>query len=106
MSSLFTSPSAALSAASAGLSNAASSTSETLQQQLEAAKATIAQLRGQVQDEGLRERKTTAVKQDAQERISAAATAMGVQTHAADGVPVQIVAALCLLSFLLAYFFF
>jgi hypothetical protein len=31
---------------------------------------------------------------------------MGVQTPPSEGVPVQIVAALCLLSFLLAYFFF
>ncbi|MCJ1243528.1 phosphatidylinositol-binding protein scs2 [Trapelia coarctata] len=106
VSSLLTNPSAALNAASTSISNAASSTSETLQQQLEAAKATIAQLRGQMQDDGLRERKASAVKQDAQERSTTATAGMGVQTQPADGVPVQIVAALCLLSFLLAYFFF
>jgi hypothetical protein len=31
---------------------------------------------------------------------------MGVQQQPAEGVPVPIVAALCLLTFLLAYFFF
>ena len=106
VSSLLANPSAALNAASTSISAAASSTSETLQQQLEAAKATIAQLRDQMRDDGVRERKGSAVKQDAQDRATTGTTGLGVPTQPADGVPVQIVAALCLLSFLLAYFFF
>ena len=106
VASLLTNPSAAYSAASSSIANAASATSETLQQQLDAAKATIAQLRSQAQDQDLRERKSEAVKQDARERITTGTTGMGIQTQSADGVPVQIVAVLCLLSFLLAYFFF
>ncbi|MCJ1402831.1 phosphatidylinositol-binding protein scs2 [Xylographa trunciseda] len=112
-------PSSMLNAASSGISTAASnaasslgmsdmvaSTGQTLQQQLDAAKATIAQLRQQAEDSGLRQRKSDAVNQDSRERITTGTTGMGVQTQPADGVPVQIVAALCLLSFLLAYFFF
>jgi len=95
-----------VSSAAATLSNAASMTGETLQQQLEAAKAQIARLTDQAKDSGLRQRKTDAVVQDAREKISTGTTGMGVQSQPADGVPVQIVAALCLLSFLLAYFFF
>ncbi|MCJ1476685.1 phosphatidylinositol-binding protein scs2 [Lambiella insularis] len=99
--------SAASNAASTlGLSEAASSASQTLQQQLDSAKATIAQLRQQAEDQGLRQRKSDAVNQDSRERITTGTTGMGVQPQPADGVPVQIVAALCLLSFLLAYFFF
>jgi len=93
-------------ASSLGISEMAASTGQTLQQQLDSAKATIAQLRQQAEDSGLRQRKSDAVNQDSRERITTGTTGMGVQTQPADGVPVQIVAALCLLSFLLAYFFF
>lgn len=93
-------------ASTLGLSEVASSASQSLQQQLDSAKATIAQLRQQAEDQGLRQRKSDAVTQDSRERITTGTTGMGVQTQPADGVPVQIVAALCLLSFLLAYFFF
>ncbi|MCJ1289752.1 phosphatidylinositol-binding protein scs2 [Xylographa carneopallida] len=93
-------------ASSLGISDMAASTGQTLQQQLDSAKATIAQLRKQAEDSGLRQRKSDAVNQDSRERITTGTTGMGVQTQPADGVPVQIVAALCLLSFLLAYFFF
>ncbi|MCJ1388792.1 phosphatidylinositol-binding protein scs2 [Xylographa bjoerkii] len=93
-------------ASSLGISDMAASTGQTLQQQLDSAKATIAQLRQQAEDSGLRQRKSDAVNQDSRERITTGTTGMGVQTQPADGVPVQIVAALCLLSFLLAYFFF
>ena len=85
---------------------AASSTSNVLQDQLDNAKATIMSLKAQLEDQGLRQRKTEAVTQDAKERLTTGTTGMGVQTAPAEGVPVQIVAALCLLSFLLAYFFF
>jgi len=63
----------------------------------------ISQLQTQAKDSLLRQRKTDAVSKDAQDRLT---TGMGVQQAPAGGVPVQIVAALCLLCFLLAYLFF
>ncbi|KAI9829002.1 MAG: phosphatidylinositol-binding protein scs2 [Thelocarpon impressellum] len=83
--------------------------SEELKAQLAEAKATIGRLTEQAKDQGLRQRKTEAVTQDARERLSAGTTGQGVPGQpqtTLEGVPVQIVAALCLLSFLLAYLFF
>ena len=77
-----------------------------LRAQLAQAKATIAKLTQQNEEQGLRQRKADAVNQDSRERITSGTTGMGVQQQPGDGVPVQIVAALCLLSFLLAYFLF
>ena len=74
--------------------------------QLAQAKATIARMTQQSEEQSLRQRKTDAVDQDSRERLTTGTTGMGVQQQPADGVPVQIVAALCLLSFLLAYFLF
>ena len=88
------------------MSGAAASAGQTLQQQLDSAKQTIASLRGQLDEQGLRQRKTDASAQDSQDRAAAGASSMAMQTPATEGVPVQILAALCLLSFLLAYFFF
>ena len=79
---------------------------EQLQDQLSKANATIASLRQQADEQVLRQRKSDAINQDSKERITTGTTGMGVQQQPADGVPVQIVAALCLLSFLLAYFLF
>lgn len=79
---------------------------EDLRTQLADAKNTIANLKQQAEEQGLRQRKSDAVNQDSRERITTGTTGMGIQQQPADGVPVQIVAALCLLSFLLAYFFF
>ncbi|KAL8874342.1 MAG: hypothetical protein Q9174_000293 [Haloplaca sp. 1 TL-2023] len=86
--------------------NAGSSSDGELRTQLADANATISRLKQQAEEQGLRQRKSDAVNQDARERITTGTTGMGVQQQPADGVPVQIVAALCLLSFLLAYFFF
>ncbi|KAI4259834.1 MAG: hypothetical protein L6R42_004368 [Xanthoria sp. 1 TBL-2021] len=97
------------STASAAVSNIAQgvpTSGEDLRAQLADAKATISRLTQQVEEQGLRQRKTDAVNQDSRERITTGTTGMGIQQQPADGVPVQIVAALCLLSFLLAYFFF
>ena len=77
-----------------------------LRAQLAQAKATIARLTQQNEEQGLKQRKAEAVNQDSRERITSGTTGMGVQQQPGDGVPVQIVAALCLLSFLLAYFLF
>jgi len=88
------------------VANAVPSSGDDVRAQLAAAKSTIARLTTQVGEQGLRQRKVDAVNQDSRERITTGTTGMGVQQQPADGVPVQIVAALCLLSFLLAYFFF
>lgn len=74
--------------------------------QLAEAQAMIARLRQQNDDQGLRQRKAEAVNQDSKERLSAGTTGLGVQKAPASGVPVQVVAGLCLLCFLIAYFFF
>lgn len=80
--------------------------SEDLKAQLTDAKATISRLRQQAEEQGLRQRKSDAVNQDSKERITTGTTGLGVQNTPAGGVPVQVVAGLCLLCFLIAYFFF
>ncbi|MCJ1259812.1 phosphatidylinositol-binding protein scs2 [Lignoscripta atroalba] len=99
-------PVSAVSAVASSVTNAIPTSSEDVQRQLAEARATIAKLRQQAEDQVLRLRKSDAVNQDSRERISTGTTGMGVQQQPSEGVPVQIVAALCLLSFLLAYFFF
>ena len=95
-----------VSSAATTVVNAVPKSSEDLQAQLAQAKATILRLTQQNEEQALRQRKTDAVNQDSRERITTGTTGMGVQQQPRHGVPVQIVAALCLLSFLLAYFFF
>jgi len=93
-------------AAASSITNAMPTSGDDLRAQLDQAKATISRLTQQSEEQGLRQRKADAVNQDSRERISTGTTGMGVQQQPAEGVPVQIVAALCLLSFLLAYFLF
>ncbi|KAF2198526.1 VAMP-associated protein [Delitschia confertaspora ATCC 74209] len=92
-------------AAVAGVTNVIPTSSADLQAQLDSAKATINNLRKQMEQSNvLRQRKGDSTGVDApKEPVSAA---LGLQQAPAGGVPVQIVAGLCLLSFLLAYFFF
>ena len=93
----------AISGAAASITNVVPTSTEELKAQLAQAKAQIVSLTSQKDDSGLRQRKTDAVNG----KGTTASSGMGVQQQqSADGVPVQIVAALCLLSFLLAYFFF
>lgn len=88
--------------AAAGVANAVPTSSADLQAQLAEAKSTIARLREQAESStGLRQRKTGTA--NAQEKGS---TALEARQQPAGGVPVQIVFGLCLVSFLLAYFFF
>ncbi|KAL8887928.1 MAG: hypothetical protein Q9205_005028 [Flavoplaca limonia] len=94
------------SAAASNIAQAVPTSGEDLRAQLADAKATISRLTQQAEEQGLRQRKTDAVNQDSRERITTGTTGMGIQQQPADGVPVQIVAALCLLSFLFAYFLF
>ena len=93
-------------AAASSVANLVPTSGDDLRAQLAQAKATIARMTQQSEEQGLRQRKTDAVNQDSRERITTGTTGMGIQQQPADGVPVQIVAALCLLSFLLAYFLF
>ncbi|KAK4985142.1 phosphatidylinositol-binding protein scs2 [Elasticomyces elasticus] len=88
------------------VSNAIPTSGEDLNGQLAEAKATITRLRQQLEEQGLRQRKSDAVNQDAKERITTGTTGMGIQHTPSGGVPVQIVAGLCLLSFLIAYLLF
>ncbi|KAL2021795.1 hypothetical protein VTK56DRAFT_6569 [Thermocarpiscus australiensis] len=97
-------PTAAFSApaVAASVKSAAAETYEELKDQLTKAEATIASLRNEVAS-GLRQRKPAAAsgpeEKGGQELAQAA-------RQGTEGVPVQVVAILCLLSFLLAYFFF
>lgn len=95
-----------LGSVAAGISNAATKSGEELHHKLDQARGTDSSLKNQGEEQILKQRKSDAVNQDSRERITTGTTGMGIQQQPADGVPVQIVAALCLLSFLLAYFFF
>ena len=89
------------------ISSAAVPTSaDQLKQQLAEAKAQISRLQSESQDQTLRQRKTDAVNQDSRERITTGTTGLGIKQASAGGVPVQVAAGLCLLCFLIAYFFF
>ncbi|PNS14146.1 Vesicle-associated membrane protein-associated protein [Sphaceloma murrayae] len=90
-------------AAVASVTSAVPTSSDDLKAQLAEAKATIQKLQSQAQDSGLRQRKTEATAKDAKDRVT---SGLGVQQAPAGGVPVQIVAGLCLLCFLIAYLFF
>ncbi|KAJ4357688.1 phosphatidylinositol-binding protein scs2 [Didymosphaeria variabile] len=93
---------ATVSAAAAGVANAIPTTSEELQAQLADAKATISNLRQQLETStGLRQRKTEPTR-DSKEQLQ---TAVSTQ-QAPGGVPIHIAALLALFSFLLAYFLF
>lgn len=91
-----------VSTAAATVKDAVPTSYEELKAQLAQAQATIASYS---QDAGVRMRKAvSATSEAASQQTSALATTTGQVTT--EGVPVQIVAALCLLSFLLAYLFF
>jgi len=90
-------PSSTLASAATAVSNAVPKSQEDLNQQLADAKAQISKLTSQLADLQLRQRKI----QEASEKMQTV-----VHQTGETGVPVQIVAGLCLLSFLLAYFFF
>lgn len=79
------------------VASAVPTSSAELQQQLDAAKAQISKLSSQLSDPQVRQRKV----QEASEKMQTV-----VQQTNDSGVPVQIVAGLCLLSFLIAYMFF
>ncbi|KAK1818367.1 phosphatidylinositol-binding protein scs2, partial [Friedmanniomyces endolithicus] len=77
-----------------------------LQQQLEAANSRIKQMQEQA-TEGLRQRNIIGSKESGDGKSTGATISQSLQNAPAPGgVPVQIVAALCLLCFLIAYLFF
>lgn len=90
-------PSSTVGNAYATVTNAVPTSREELEQQLAAAKAQISKLTSQLNDPQLRQRKV----QEASEKMQTV-----VQQSNESGVPLQIVAGLCLLSFLIAYLFF
>ena len=83
--------------AAAAVANVIPTSSEDFKAQLSAANAQINKLKTQLADPQLRQRKI--------QETTANVQAVVQQTNE-GGVPLQIVAGLCLLSFLLAYFFF
>jgi cobalamin biosynthesis Mg chelatase CobN len=95
----------------ATVKSAAADTYEELKDQLAKAEATITSLRNEVAS-GLRQRKTgggggTSGEDTGKGQLAQAdRQTQQQQARATEGVPVQIVAVLCLVSFLLAYFFF
>lgn len=86
-----------ISAAASAVSNSVPRNQDDLQQQLAAAQARIKDLSNQLSDPQFRQRKVA----EAQEKVQSV-----VQQSQESGVPLQIVAALCLISFLIAYLFF
>ena len=86
-----------LASAASAVKDAVPTSNEELKQQLAEARAQINKLAGQASDSGLRQRKVQEANQKVQQVV---------QQSGESGVPLQIVAGLCLLSFLLAYFFF
>ena len=89
---------AAFAAIKAVVSNAPSS--DDLKAQLADATAQIQRLKDRLADQGLRQRKTGG------EAKAAPATMQQTHAQGESGVSLQMVAGLCLLSFLIAYFFF
>jgi len=85
--------------------------------ELAAARATIIRLErelnsvnGRLQQElngvNVRLRNTAGAAADAKGRVTEGVAGMGMTTHPPEGIPVQVCAALCLFTFLLAWFFF
>ncbi|KAI9163009.1 major sperm protein [Paramyrothecium foliicola] len=88
------------------ISQAATTVSETAQVTYEELKAKLAQAEAQIAnltESGLRQRNVKSAVEDIKKPAGEVAQAV---KQSVEGVPVQIAALLCLLSFLLAYFFF
>lgn len=92
-------PASTFSNAKAAVASALPSSNE-LKAQLSEANAQIQRLKDRLADQGLRQRKTGG------EAKAAPATLQQQHAPSESGVPLQIVAGLCLLSFLIAYLFF
>lgn len=88
---------AGLAGAATAISNAIPKNQDELQAQLDAARQRISELTTQLSDPQVRQRKVA----EAQEKVQTI-----VQQSQESGVPLHIVAALCLVSFLIAWAFF
>lgn len=86
-----------ISGAASAVANAVPKNQDDLNQQLAAAQARIKDLSNQLSDPQVRQRKVA----ETQEKVQQV-----VQQSQDSGVPLHIVAALCLVSFLIAYLFF
>lgn len=94
--------SSSLAGAASSISSAIPTSQEDLRRQLDDAKATISRLQEQA-GAGLRQRNVGGSGSAGEKSGS---SGLAAKPASAGGVPVQIVAALCLLCFLIAYFFF
>jgi len=74
--------------------------------ELATARATIIRLEQELNSANVRLRKTASAASDGKGRVTEGVAGMGVTTHPPEGIPVQVCAALCLFTFLLAWFFF
>ncbi|KAI9657494.1 MAG: phosphatidylinositol-binding protein scs2 [Trizodia sp. TS-e1964] len=99
-----TAPSNTVSSAVAGVSNEIPSMPE-LKEAVVGAKETAMSSIAQHDDQGLRQRKAGGESSSQKEKTPSLLATLA-PTQASEGVPVQIVAILCLLSFLIAYLFF
>lgn len=91
----------ALSSTTAAISSVTGVSQKDLERQLQEAKDTISRLQTQAAEQtGLRQRKTDGKAE------GGATTTLQQQAPPAGGVPVQIVALLCLISFIIAYLLF
>lgn len=91
----------AISTATTVAANTAQATYEELKSALAAAEAQLASLK----ESGLRQRNVKTAGGNDEKKPVLAETAQAVR-QTVEGVPVQMVAILCFISFLLAYFFF
>lgn len=70
------------------------------------AQATIAKLQQQLNEQSIREEANAAMTSDPQERTAEGSAGLSLVAHPPEGISVQVCAAMCLATFLLAYFFF
>ena len=109
--------SAVVTASASAVASAAGEGVDELKQQLAKAHDTIAVLKAKAAEttasasEGLRQRKPAAASDDDKSTVAASGKSAGSELAQAtrqgtEGVPVKIVAILCMASFLLAYIFF
>lgn len=98
--------SAPAAAAVAAVKSTATDTYDELKDQLAKAEATIASLKNEAAS-GLRQRKAAVAKTLDEKNVAGQAQDLAQAVRqGTEGVPVQVAAVLCLVSFLLAYFFF
>jgi cobalamin biosynthesis Mg chelatase CobN len=102
----FSAAAATAATAGAAVKSTATATYDELKDQLAKAEAMIASLKNEATS-GLRQRKPAAATTTSEESGAVQNGELAqAERQGTEGVPVQVVAILCLISFLLAYFFF